>query len=850
MQIKNYQQKALDRFQLWVDELKSARLKSGNIEKIMKEQGMDFPASLKDYPLTAWNSLKEKKLIPPVSKRREEIFYPEYVRRTGANGAPIPHVCLKIPTGGGKTLLGVSSLRFLLQNTGFVLWIVPTKAIYGQTVKAFRTREHPYRQILDNISLGSFKLFEKKDAFTKQDLENRLCMMTLMLPSANRQKNKGFLKIFRDSGAYSSFFPDPDDIVKNRKLMESSPDLEKNETGDWIKHSLINTLKRIRPIVVLDEAHKAYGKDDKHSKEFVKSVNRLNPRFVLELSATPKAHISNVLVHISGLELKSEEMIKLPVEIHNFSHSDWKRTLAETQKKREELEKEALRIQLKENRYIRPIALVRVEQTGKAQIGKRGRIHAQDVKEHLIKNLAVPEDHIRIQSSEEKGLAGENLTGGESQVRWIITRDALKEGWDCPFAYILALLDNTRANTALTQMAGRVLRQPQARQVATEAHPLNRCYIYLFNKKTTEAVQKVKESLETEGLTDIGNFFHTYDSQSEETKTITLRRRKKHRNLKIFLPQVLHKKGKRHQLIDYDRHILGALDWGGITGGPAISQDETATLQETQITLGLQGEKEITTRELQTIESLSADYFVRQLEDLIPNPWQSARIVEDFLAKHRKKSFDNARFFNKRTVMLEILRKRIKKETDLKAEAVFREKVRKGDIRFQLEADEKLNYEVERSFSITVPVKSRTLQGEMGREIQQSLFEPVFERAFDTEIEKNAAIYLDKSNAIHWWHRIAARQDYSLQGWRRHRVYPDFLAYRKSNNKLFIIELKGDQFKGNPDTLYKESLLKKLEGVYKSAHDRGEMKTGRPRAVLRMMFEDSCREDLNLMIKE
>ena len=155
---------------------------------------------------------------------------------------------------------------------------------------------------------------------------------------------------------------------------------------------------------------------------------------------------------------------------------------------------------------------------------------------------------------------------------------------------------------------------------------------------------------------------------------------------------------------------------------------------------------------------------------------------------------------------------------------------------------------MEHSFSVNLPVKSRTLQGDLGREIQCSLFEPVFESAFDTEIEKNAAIYLDKSNAIYWWHRIAARQAYSLQGWRRHKVYPDFLAYRRDNEKLFIIELKGDQFRGNPDTTYKKNLLKKLEKTYKSSYDRGEMRMNSPSAVLRMMFEDSWEQDLGALV--
>jgi len=218
-----------------------------------------------------------------------------------------------------------------------VLWIVPTRAIYEQTLKAFRTREHPYRQMLERISVGTIKLLQKDDRFTLQDVESRLCIMMLMLPSANRQKGRDFLKIFRDSGSYTSFFPEQDDSTANRALSERHPDLEKNNTGDSVKQSLINVLKLIRPTVILDEAHKAYGPNDSNNREFVKSVNQLNPRFVLELSATPKNGISNVLVNISGTELQAEEMIKLPIEIHSFGNSNWKHTLAKTERKLQEL---------------------------------------------------------------------------------------------------------------------------------------------------------------------------------------------------------------------------------------------------------------------------------------------------------------------------------------------------------------------------------------------------------------------------------------------------------------------------------------------------------------------------------
>ena len=481
MELKDYQSAALEAFVRWRDALASAQAQADTTITAFENLGVDIPAGVRDYPRAAWEQL--------VKNGEIENSAGAYVNRSDDAGRPIPHACFKVPTGGGKTLLAEAALERLNRQRGLTLWITPTRAIYEQTKTALRNREHPYRQMLERAAEGRVKLLEKDDLFTGGDVANYLCVMLLMLPATNRQKGKEFLRMFRDSGRYPSLFPDSDDVLGEQRLLNEYSDLERlcvnpnclvkqdrrNECRcgeQWkkgpVKRSLFNVFKMLRPVVVLDEAHKAYGKPDT-AQEFVQSVNRLAPSLVIELSATPNKGISNLLVDISGVELKQEQMIKLPVQVDCWPNAEWKTTLSEAHDKLEQLAAEAQSLETSEGRYIRPIAVVRVERTGRDQRGP-DYVHAEDVREYLTLNLGVPPEAVIVKSAENDELGKKDLLSEYSPVRWVITRAALMEGWDCSFAYLLVMLDNTHAARALTQLVGRVMRQPHARRTGRELH--------------------------------------------------------------------------------------------------------------------------------------------------------------------------------------------------------------------------------------------------------------------------------------------------------------------------------------------------------------------------------------------
>lgn len=875
MELKDYQQQALETLDRYLDALKEARhqveefaaLDPDTLPPVLRQQSAALATAAADFPRAAWESLREKSGLPGVPNEDGENHISEYISREAASGEPIPHVCLKVPTGGGKTLLGVEAVRRLKIGTGFLLWIVPTKAIYTQTWDAFRDKEHPYRQILDRASGDSVKLLEKDDRFTKQDTENHLCVMLLMLPSANREKNKEFLKIFRDSSGYDSFFPIEDDIRKHQALSEEYPDLETvnpdepgqirgmlaaNPADRLIKQSLFNVLKLIRPTVILDEAHKAYGnRNADNNREFVKAVNRLNPRFVLELSATPQLGISNILVNVSGIALKEEEMIKIPIQLRNFTNSTWKWTLAEAKTERDKLEEAAKEFQQAENRYIRPIAVIRVDRTGKKQ--RDGiKVHAYDARDELVKVLGVPEEHIKVKSSEQDELAGVDLFSPFCPVRYIITKDALKEGWDCPFAYQLVLLDNTTAQTAMTQLIGRVMRQPHAR--STNRPELDTCYVYCFNQKVGDAVDNVKKGLEAEGLTGLAEYIESTDTEREKKR---IQRRKKYREMDIFLPQVLHKRGRSWDILNYERDILSVINWNQLGAVEPVRLDDQELLQEIRATIHLEDHNEPDKIVIESpSQKLEISFFVRRLNDVIPNPWQAARIVKATFQAYREQGTDEDMLFANRSYLSEVLKNKLRTQIETLAENVFREKLEKNTIKFSLETDGALNFELEKMIEVNVTKNPKRLTRADNTPVQLNLFNPVYEAEFNN-LEKDFALYPDKKEAIQWWHRIAARQGYYLQGWRRDRVYPDFIACVRGNKdgqqRLLIFETKGQHLDGNSDTTYKQELIKTLESAYENAAEYGTMEAAGPNdkpMSFRMLLEDTWHETVNEAIDD
>jgi type III restriction enzyme len=796
MRLKHYQEKVLTVLKNYLSALNDFKTKYEKALEFDADMAMDY-----NFPKRAFEQATGRAI---------------YHSKTNGLHEPLPDVYLKVPTGGGKTLLACHSIdlihkSYLKKQTGLILWIVPSTQIYRQTILALKNREHPYRQILDISSGGRTLIKEKTELFNRLDVEENLVVLMLMLPSANRQ-NRDTLKIFQDAGGFTDFFPAEDNYPAQQELLKKIPNLDffGEEDGIFqrqIKTSLGNTLKLLKPLVIVDEGHRAYGELARNT------VRNFNPSFILELSATPPPD-SNELVRVTVRELHEEEMIKLDIHLTNKSSLDWKDTMLASFEKRNELEKRAKEYEQNTGEYIRPICLIQVERTGKDQ-REKSFIHAEDAKDFLIKKCNVPEKQIAIKSSEKDDIEGIDLFAKDCEIRYIITKQALQEGWDCSFAYILTILTNPQSATGITQLVGRILRQPSA--IKTKVKELDECYIYTFKPSAAILVREIKNGLEDEGLGDIAgrivNDEGSADIDSAKDRELKYRAGFKKFEGKIYLPKFVIQEKESWRDIIFEADILSEIDWEKID----VSEIANTILSDTQskeqeLTLGLSKEEKDLLQEtgrLETIGTLPVDeaFLARQIGDVIPNPWIAFELGRKALKLLEKK-------YNKDTIaanfafVIEELKKILEKDKNKMAEQVFRKLIDRKKLCFFLIQDKGHN-----ELPSRIKVKSnRQLVRSDNSPIQNSLFDYVPDEDLN-ETEKSVAIYLDEQEQLLWWYRNRVRKDFHIQGWQRHKIYPDFITAKKSKTQkddydtVYVLETKGVHLKANDDTRYKQNVF-------------------------------------------
>lgn len=405
-----------------------------------------------------------------------------------------PYVCLRVPTGGGKTIMaahavGIAAQEYLQASNPMVLWLVPSTPILEQTVAALRNPEHPYRTALAKDFGRNVSILTKDEAMamSRADAEGGACIIVSTIQSFRREKPNGDadtegLKVYQDAGALMDHFSGLTEAQEER--------LEKVEGTTRPVASLANLLRLHRPMVIVDEAHNA------RTALSFDTLARFSPSLILELTATPQTdhnptrdkHASNILYSVSAAELKAEQMIKMPIKL--TTDRDWKKTIGAALDCQAALEEAAKAEEAQTGEYLRPLVLFQAQS---ALATDPSRLTYDKIEKFLIEDKGISKDQIAVHSGPRKDLDQHDIPDRDCRVRYIITVQKLKEGWDCPFAYVLCSVAEQVSSTAIEQVLGRVLRMPKAKLKNRPA--LNQAYAYVASASFDSTAQALRDGL-------------------------------------------------------------------------------------------------------------------------------------------------------------------------------------------------------------------------------------------------------------------------------------------------------------------------------------------------------------------
>ena len=394
--------------------------------------------------------------------------------------AGVPNLCFKVPTGGGKTFIACNAIRPVFDalpvtKAKAVVWLVPSEAILTQTARALKDTSHPYRQKIDVDFGGRVEVYTKQELLNGQNFNptavtEQLSIMVLSYDSFRTSRKDG-RKAFQENSNLAEF---PKVLGKPDSPIEGA-----DETA------LFQIINQLNPLVIVDESH--HARSDL-SREMLANFN---PCFVLDLTATPRKD-SNIISYVDAVQLKTEHMVKLPVIVYNRdSQAEVILDAIDLRNKLEELDAAEYAVSKK---YIRPIVLFQAEPKGKEEATT-----FEKIREKLI-GYDIPAEQIAIRTADVNELKNTELMSADCPIRYIITVNALSEGWDCPFAYILASIANKTSQVQVEQILGRILRLPHTTQHRQSS--LNMSYVLTSSNDFNETVKGIIQGLNDAGFSD------------------------------------------------------------------------------------------------------------------------------------------------------------------------------------------------------------------------------------------------------------------------------------------------------------------------------------------------------------
>jgi len=694
----------------------------------------------------------------------------------------VPYICFKVPTGGGKTLIATHAIDYIYRlylthkgKTGIVIWFTPSDAIRSQTLRKLRDRNHPYREVLDAAFANYVKVFDSEEALriTKNELDNYLCVLVETL-QAFRRENTESLRNYKANGQLMTHFENV-----NAKYLGI---LDKYEGTAKPVESLTNVIKMNEPLIVLDEGHNV------KTELSYDMLRELNPSFIMEYSATPLKD-SNVLISIGADKLKAEHMVKIPIYVAPYLNS-WKIALDAAIDKCAELEELAKLEQQETGEYIRPIMLIQAQNKSKHY----DTITIDAVRDFLLTEKNIPKDYVAIRDAEHHEIDNVDLLDTDCGIRYILTVKALGEGWDCPFASILASVAHKRSTLDVAQILGRILRLPNAEEKTH--NELNVSYVFTSSSDTEKTLESVVRALQGYGYDEYA--LRRAGSKGKPEKTYF---DKVVDDKDVIIPLLaLKQDDDSYKPLTYRPDLVRGFSLMGEGYKAEINLDDMITkIYEVDIRL----EEDKTKVEATLIKETSAQVYLTPFpdpkKDLIDEvsrniqfPNISVKDITKYVAHIVNWLLDSQKvtleqlFYHRYKLALEI-----KNKTQELLDGYTK-------TRFEtLRNEKKLR---------TCPGFTPSPTAEIFLHEDTEYDKHFYERAYLMNSEERIVVSkIDSLDNVRWWLRNIERSGFYLQGYHKGRFFPDFVIKTKKNN-YFIIEYKGEYLLDTADTRDKEEI--------------------------------------------
>ena len=736
IELKNYQKWAVEEFVRYLDNLK------------MYDNDPN-------HAFVEFHKNREQRKPYTSFKAKAELTY---------DGIDPAKVCMKVPTGGGKTLLACHFLGMLFEkhlahrnDTGIVVWFVPNDIIRSQVLAAFRNDDHTYRTTLRQF-FPNFIVFDVDEALQmkKSDVRNNLCLIVSTL-AAFRRGAKNTRVYFQNGGLLEHFTGIVNDDFLDGERCES----------------LVNVIRINNPVIFIDESHNA------STDLSYEMLGHLNPCFIIESTATVKAD-SNVIVDVPAKRLKDEDMIKLPLHVETTS-SGWETALRMGVEKLNRLDELSRDEKKRTGEYIRPIAVIQTEQVKPSE----SALYVDVVKEHLIKS-GISEKEIAIKTADTNELANVDLRSSKCRIRFIFTVNALREGWDEPFPYVLISLSKVSKPLPVEQTIGRIMRMPNQRKKKHE--DLNQSYVFTSSDSVRKTADKIMKALNEHG------YDQRYMVNSEHPEVNDNKVAEKTSNDWTFcIPCIaINKDGKIRRISFYD-DLLGSdfeLSKQKIPKYNSYVESNSAS-----IVYDVDNASKIT---FQTQTTIDQHIATSSPNDLL-----------NWLDRHIRftsyDSVDKRKFFS---MVINNASESIGLDKLYKAKNWFADSIKHNVIQLETSRAKTTFQNLEREKRLIL--NKKYYEPEDNIHIKNPNMAK-FKKHFYTELElmnSEETEFVEKINALDnvlFWYRNTEKRDFYIQGWKKDLFYPDFIIMTNNGCKI-IVEYKGAHLKGSEDTQYKQEL--------------------------------------------